>query len=198
MKLRATLAASLLVCAALASTGCGAYRETLPDRAAMEQLLISTAADKALAKMPGRPFEGKKVFVDTANLDCLDKPYVTQRIRQAVLAAGASMAADRETADIALEAASGAMSVDRRELLIGIPAIPLPVPFATTPLELPELPLFKSLVYTGKAKLILTPIDTATNALVESIPTLFGEADSGQVTVLIFFSFSWSDLPKDG
>jgi len=73
---------------AAALAGCGTVRETLPPRSAMEQLLISTAADRAVEELPTDWLVGKAGHLDISNLDCYDKPYVVQRLREAVLDAG--------------------------------------------------------------------------------------------------------------
>ena len=148
--------------AVLLASGCGTVRETLPARSAMEELLISAAADDAVAKMDPELFAGKTVALDTANLKCSDKEYVVQRLRAQLLNAGARLVPASDDADIVLEAASGAMSMNKREYLFGVPALPFPVPFGSDTLKIPEIPLWKRISYRGRAKLLLVPVDPET------------------------------------
>jgi hypothetical protein len=186
-----------MLCITGSLTGCGPVRETLPDRSAMEQLLISTAADRAVAGVPGAPLKGKAVFVDAANLECLDKPYVVQRVRQAVLEAGGRLAQDREEAQLALEVASGALSIDKRNYLLGIPEIAIPMPFAGGAITLPEIALFKLTSYRAKAKLLFNAVDTKTNAMAVRIPVRRARALTAYWKVLFIFGpYEWTDLPE--
>lgn len=199
MYLRQTGFCAALLCLLAAFAGCGVPRETLPARSAIEQLLISTAADRAIARLPGEPLAGKTVFVDGSNLECLDKPYVTQRIRQAVLESGASLAASREDAEVVLEAASGMLSVNKRDYLFGLPSLSVPVPFAGGAFTLPEVALFKVVSYRGRAKLTFNAVDTATNTLHHTMPVCYGKSLTAYWKLLVLFGpYEWTDLPEDG
>ena len=63
------IAALCAVLAFLVVVGCGFVRESYPARTATEQLLISTAADRAIGELSVADCKGKKVFIDAANLD---------------------------------------------------------------------------------------------------------------------------------
>jgi len=192
-RLGALLACLCILCA---SAGCGTVRETLPARSALEQFLISTAADRAAEKIPAEILDGRMVFIDTSNLDCYDKPYVVQRIRQAVLHSGAHLATSREDAEIVLEAASGGLSINKRDYLLGIPELPLPIPFAGQALKLPEVPLFKAVFSRGRAKLLFSALDPETNTQLYEVPVCYGKSLASEWWVLLFGPFGWSDLPK--
>ena len=197
MRIGRVLGSVGIVCAAALLSGCGTVRETLPARSAMEQLVLSTAADRAIEMMPTDQLNGKRVFLDTSNLESYDKPYVVQRIEKAVLDHGGLLAGSREDADIALEVASGGVSMNRRDYLLGIPSIPLPIPFAGEPLALPELPLFKVTFYRGKAKLLFTAVDPATGGQLFEIPMCYGKSLDSYWWVLLFGPFQHTDLPKE-
>ena len=184
------------LCILTALVGCGTMRETLPARSAMEQLLVSTAADRAIEKMPADGIEGKRVFVDASNLECYDKPYVVQRIRQTVLDNDGRLAENRQDAQVVLEVASGGLSINRRDYLLGLPSIPLPIPFAGETLKLPELPIFKVIFYRGKAKLLFNAIDPTTNSQLYELPVCYGKSLDSFWWILLFGPFERSDLPK--
>jgi hypothetical protein len=191
---RAWLVAFLAVSGAL-MTGCGQIRETLPGRSAMEQLLISTAADRAIADMGSGGLRGKAVYLDFTNLDTYDRPYVTQRVRSHVLSSGASVVDTRDEADIVLEAASGGLSVNKRDYLLGLPAIVIPTPVGE--IGSPELPIFKALFYRGKAKMLFTAVDPTTNAEVFQVPMCYGNSHQSHWWFLFMGPFTSSDLPEE-
>ena len=166
-----------LVTAALCLAGCGHLRETLPQRSATEQLLISTAADRAVARLPADVFRGRRVFVDSSNLEGYDHKYVIQRVRRAVLRGGGQLAESRGETELVLEVASGGLSTDRRDSLFGIPELPFPLPFAGETLATPEVPLFKRVTATGRAKLSFSLWDVAAKRLVAEIPLCYGAAE---------------------
>jgi hypothetical protein len=197
MALRSVAAMSLaIVSVVLCLAGCGRVQETLPPRSAMEQLLISTAGDRAVAGMPLGDLDGKAVFLDTANLDCYDKPYLVQRLRHAVLDNGGRIAEKREEAQVVLQVASGSLSINKREFLLGLPAIPIPIPMAGT-LELPELAIVKAVHHRGRAKLLVSAIDPKTNGAALELPVCYGKARNSNWWFLFLGPFEFNDLPKE-
>lgn len=179
----------------LLTVGCGAVWETMPGRTAKEQLLISTAADRAVMQLSIERANGKTVFVDVTNLDSNDKPYVVQRIRKAVLRNGGALAGKAADAQVILQVASGALSIDKRHYLVGIPAIPIPIPNAGTLLS-PEISLFKIEMYKGKAKLLFSAIDPATNTQFWDLPTCYGRAYMNFWWFLFTGPYKTSDVPE--
>jgi len=178
------------------SAGCGQVRETLPARSAMEQLLLSTAADRALKHLPVSRFAGKRVFLDTSRLEAYDKGYVVLAVRKSLLEAGAALAPDASQADVVLEMASGALSVNRRHYLLGLPELPLPVPFAGESLKTPEIPLFKALIYRGRARLAFAARDPRTQRGAGVLPACDGTATASYWWILLTGPYDYSDIPK--
>ena len=187
------LGATLLMLAA----GCGSVHETLPPRSAMEQLLISTAADRAIETLPLPTgwMRDKAIFVETANLEAYDKPYVVQKVRDFVIKHGGRLAEEAESADIVLEVASGGLSMNKHDYLLGIPELPLPIPSVET-LKLPELRIFKAAFYQGKAKLLFTALDPKTHSRHTELPRCYGKSLNTFWWVLFFGPFESSDLPE--
>jgi len=184
------------LCMLVLLSGCGRVRQTLPARSAMEQFLISTAADRAVERIPAAQQKGRKVFVDVSSLECYDKPYVTQRIRQAVLHGGGSLADSAEGAEVLLQVASGGLSINERNYLLGIPELPLPIPFAGEYLRLPELPIFKVIFFRGRAKLLFNAVDPASGEQLYQIPAAYGKSMNSYWWILFLGPFEWTDLPK--
>jgi len=175
--------------------GCGSVRETLPPRSAMEQLLISTAADRAIDSLLTEWMSDRAIFVETSNLECYDKPYVVERIRQTIVENNGRIVEDAKEAEVILEVASGALSVNTRDYLIGLPAMPLPIPFAGETLKTPELALLKAVFYRSKAKLAFTAVDAASRGLFCELPDCLSEASAAFWWVLLCGPFEVSDLP---
>jgi len=187
----------LLTATALLLAGCGTFRETFPPRSATEQLLLSTAVDEALEHLPTYWMRGVRVYLDDSRLDAYDKPYLLQRLRDTVLAHGGRLTDERGQADVVLEVASGALSVDKGSWLLGIPELPLPIPFAGETLKLPELPLFRLDSYAGKAKLLLTAVDPEDGTRYTQLPLLLGRVQHRHWWLLLAGPFTWSDLEKE-
>ena len=149
--------APVLVClaaAALLMAGCTDVRRTQPERAAGEQLLISTAADKAAEKLDFGYVAGMAVFVRTANFEGYDEGYAISRIRQSLLQQGARLA-------------------ESQNLLIGIPSLTLPIP-TTESVVFPELALLKEDDRTGIAKFAAIATDVETGALIGTSGPVYG------------------------
>ncbi len=175
--------------------GCGAVKETFPARSALEQLLISTAADRAVEGLPTEWINGKTIHLDVTNLDSYDKPYLVQRIRQMVFQSGGRIADDPKDADAVLEVASGALSINKRHYLFGLPSLPLPIPFGGDTLKTPELPILKAIFYRGKAKLLVSSVDPETKGQLVEIPISFGNSSAAFWWILGFGPIERSDLP---
>ena len=79
-------------------------------------------------------------------------------------------------------------SSDLNNFLIGIPSIPLPIPFAGT-LQTPEIAFFKITRQTGVSKLALTAWSEKTGGLVASTGPQIG---ASQKKNYIVFFISWS------
>ena len=112
--------------------GCTTYEITQPPRATTEQLLLSTATDRALHSVNLGIFSGQKVFLDTTYFDSYDDKYVIGTIRDALSRAGALLVTNANGSDVIIEARSGGLSTDGSTSLVGIPSFGIPVPLAGT------------------------------------------------------------------
>ena len=139
---------------ALLLSGCVSGRITDTSRTAVEQLLLSTAADRAVGLVDTSALEGKKVFVDVANLEATDKGYVVVAIRNELSTHGVDVVPDAKDAEVVVEAGSGALANDRSDFLFGIPSFNIPMPGVGV-LQNPELAIFKKVSQRGRAKLLV-------------------------------------------
>jgi hypothetical protein len=187
-----------MVAAVLVLAGCTTVRLTEPGQTATEQLLISGAVDRAVAQINPAIPAGTKVFVDPQYFDtapgdaALYAKYAIASVRDRLLRQGAHLIDDRKTADMVVELRTGAQSIDHHSFLIGIPSIPVPIPFAGA-VTTPKIALFEKDRQTGIAKLALTAYGKD-GALTASTGPNFGDSDQTQWTVLLFFSWTDQDL----
>lgn len=173
--------------------GCTSTRRTEPARTATEQLLISTAADRAAGTMK-LGVAGKKVALVDARFEAYDKLYVISLLEARLLELGAKVVKDPATAEIVVEIRSGALSIDSNSWLLGIPA--LAIPFFGGPIPIPELALLKRDRMEGVAKLAWTA-KTADGTLVGTDGPAYG---TSHVTTWAVFMIPWTTndtLPEE-
>jgi len=175
---------------------CSTQRESLPGRTATEQLIFSTAIDRVCDKIALDLPAGTKVFVDAAYVEGTDSKYLVASLRDRILRHGGSLVAARDQADLVFEPRIGALSIDRKNTLVGIPSIPVPIPLAGD-LTLPELALFKRDRRQGVIKLALTSYDAKTGALRDSQEPTYAFSHQTDWVVLLFISWDSNDLMPD-
>lgn len=146
---------------AVGAVGCGTTRMTDTVRAASEMLLVSAAVDNAIAQIDCSALSGRSVFLDVQYLDgTVDKGYVISSLRQHLLAHGVKLKEDRKESDVIVEARSGAVGTDRSSLLLlGTPAMSVPVVVTGQPSQIPEIALIKKTDMKGVAKIAVFAYD---------------------------------------
>lgn len=149
----ALLGGLLLIC------GCATRKQSDTARTGIEQLLISTAVDRALDKVDFHPIARAKVYVEEKYLDCTDKNYVYVALHQRLLRHDCQLVAKAEDADVVLEVTSGGVGTDRTDLFVGITELPLPPP---SPISVPRLSLYSRTRQMGTAKIGLVAYDAKT------------------------------------
>jgi len=143
---------------------CSLTRESNPPRTATEELLISTAIDRAVELLKLDIPKSTSVYLDTSDFEGTDSKYAVASITERVLLAGGRLNPDRSKADMVLAIRSGALSTDSDGFLLGIPATGVPIPLAGM-LSLPEVALLKRAETRGVAKFVATLYDARTGAL---------------------------------
>lgn len=189
-------------CAALAAailivlTGCSQTGLTKPPRSASEQLLISTATDRALQQASFAYLSGKKVFVEKAFLENqYDKEYVLGAIRDYISQSGGRLVAKVEDSEIVVEPRSGALSIDASSSLIGIPESSAPLPLAGS-VQIPEMALFKSEKQFSIAKLAILAYDQTSREHILSTGPLIGRANIKYYKFLGFIKYNKTTVPE--
>jgi Family of unknown function (DUF6655) len=179
----------LVILAAALLPGCTTDRQTDPQRSATEELLISAAADRAAQSLALDIGPGRKAFLDAGNFEALDGKYAIAAIRSSLLKQGTRFVGDKKDSDTIIEIRSGALSIDKSELLVGIPSWDIPIPLAGQ-LATPEIALYKSEEQEGIAKFAATAYDARDGRFIaESAPPL-GRSHRIKRVVLVV---SWTE-----
>lgn len=181
--------------------GCTTVTVTEPPETATEQLLITTAIDKAVANMNVAIPAGTRIFVDTSFFDGIGRDqkvlfpkYAMSAVREKLLQSGALLAEDRQSADMIVELRTGGQSVDHNSLFVGIPSISVPLPPTFYPVTTPELAFFKRDRQTGVAKLAIVAYRKDNGAYAASSGSSFGSSNHTETTILLLFDRITSDI----
>ena len=183
------------IASALLGAACNQTGLTKPPRSAIEQLLISSAADRALAQAHWSFVHGKKIFVDRSVYESTDKDYVIGSIRDYVSINGGMLVQKLEDADYILEPRSGALSIDASSSVIGVPASSAPIPFAGA-ISLPEIALFKSEKQYSTAKLAILVYERDSRQHVASTGPLIGRANIKYYKILGYIGYTKTTIPE--
>jgi hypothetical protein len=181
--------------AALWVAGCAQTNLTNPARSATEQLLLSTAADRAMLDTNLSIFDGKKVYVDATYFDSYDSKNAIGTIRDAISRAGAMLMPSATNSDLIIEVRSGALSIDEADSLIGLPSTGLPIPLAGV-LNIPEIALYKSQKQYTTAKISLLAYSTQSRAHYFSSGAMVGKSHNFYYKFLGFITYTSTDIPE--
>jgi hypothetical protein len=176
-------------------SGCTQTGLTNPKRSATEQLLISTAADRALAQVDFSIVRGKKVYVDPTYYDSKDEDYVVGAIRDFVSTNEGLLVAKLDDADLIIEPRSGALSIDASSSLIGMPASAAPIPIAGS-VNLPEVALYKSEKQFSIAKIALLAYERDSHKHVASTGPKIGRANIKYYKILGLIGYTKTTVPE--
>lgn len=180
---------------ALLCAGCKTEGTSSPPETATEQLLLSTAGDKAIATASMHFLSGHHVYVDFTYLDAYHSKYLEGDIRDAISRVGALLVPDSKSADIIVEARAGAYSIDTNSSFFGIPSIPLPVPTTSEIPIIPQVAFYQKLEQRSYAKIALLAYSTKTRAHIYSSGPLDGDSYDIYRSIL-FISWWRSNIPE--
>ncbi|HEY1601522.1 MAG TPA: DUF6655 family protein [Pirellulales bacterium] len=139
--------------------GCGTTRSSDSARTATEQMLMSSAIDKAVNGINLQPLAGKEIFLDIDRLaGFIDMNYLVSTLRQACIANGVILKPDRASAKYIVEARAGVLGTNSSSVMLGVPATTLPSMGAAVPgmpSSIPEVSFAKTTRQAGIAKIAL-------------------------------------------
>ena len=187
-----------LILAMLALGACTTVKESSPQRTATEQLLISTAVDRAIARVNLKIPAGTKVFVKADQLQSSDDgKYAAGEMKDRLLRNGANLVDDKGKADAIVEVRAGALSIDEKQTLVGIDTFDAPIPFAGQAAKIPQIALYRDRVRLGVAKIAAFGYSTSDGKLIDITGPQFGYSHQYERTILFFFTWRSSDLPEE-
>lgn len=181
---------SLVLCALV--SGCAKSNMSATARTATEQLLLSNAVDQSLSRVDFDSFRGRNVFFDDKYLESVDKNYVVGSIRHRLMQSGATLAADVASADVVLEARSGALGTDSSETFYGVPEVVIP-----GMVTIPELKLATKSRQTGTAKLGFVAYDAKSTNMLGSGGVAIAVADHNDWNLLGVGPFKSGSLKSE-
>jgi len=190
------LAASAIL--GLTVAACSTATETRPARTATEQLLISTAAERAAEQLNVPIPKGAKVFVDATNFEGYDAKYAIGAIRESLVTQGARLVDAKADAETIVEIRAGALSTNEKSTLVGIPSFNIPVPFAGNA-PFPKIALYERRVQEGVAKFAAMSYDAKEGGVLDaSSDPAFGFSHTVENVALFFISWTTDDtMPPD-
>ena len=183
------------------AAGCvNKQRMTEPTRSVGEQLLFSTAIDRALLELDleaiGR-LKGFKVYLSTVYLQTLDQEYLVGSLRDLLLSSGVLVVDDIAQAQMVVEVRSGANSLDSAAVTAGIAEDQaLPNPITGAPVALPELAFFKKQNSVSLTKIALVAYHADSREHIFSSGTLLGGAYDRHYQFLGLIRLRFTDVPE--
>jgi hypothetical protein len=175
---------------AMATSGCiGNIRETTTARTSTEQLLVSTAAERAIAGFDRvePDLKGHRVAIDDTRFDSVDKNYAVSALRHYVSERGALLvplapvktkSAEGKDVEIGperiLEIRNGALGINDTSWGLGVPAFPLAVPSMPVTSLTPPLYIFFRGKQEGWAKFQFWIYDPNQQAYIAKSKDLWG------------------------
>ena len=145
-------------------SGCADPKITNTGRNAVEQLLLTTAVDRSVAKLDFRMLAKDKVRFDYSLLATqVDKNYVQASLESTVSAAGAIIALKADEAKFVLRPVCATLATEDNKVMFGTPQLPVPIPDMSLSLVIPELPIYKRVTRQGVCKLYIEVLDAKTN-----------------------------------
>ena len=182
------------VAAALLLSGCADPNITRTGRNAVEQLVLTTAADRTVNKMDFRMLKGEKVRFDYGNMTPqVDKNYIQGILEARISAAGAIIALKPEEAKYVLRPLCATFATEDDRIMFGTPQLPIPIPQAGISVIIPELPIFKRIRRFGYCKLSIEIVEAKTNKQARVVgPFISGALNTNWV--ILFFPFVTRDF----
>ena len=189
----------LVLCATLCAllhvaSGCAFSSRVKTPRSSWEQILATTAIDRALEQVEWPEVDGKSVFVEVGPPgDVLDDLYLQRSIEVILANRGAQIAKNVESAEYRLSCLVGAIGLDISGRFLGFRGgsggILLPIP-------VPELALYKNTLRRGFAKTEIYLVDLETNTVVHHSGPVEGATRRRSKTYFFFFETRESDTTR--
>ena len=183
----------LMVSISLMSTGCHTSKLTEPPRTVAEMVMLSHAADQAIAQLDLDPVQGKKVFLDASYFESVDGKYVIGALREAIAIHGGILVDQLDASQWVMELRNRGLGMDTRSALFGLPAMEIPVPFAGR-VASPELALYKANLADSIASFAVVVYDRQEGLMLATATEGEGMSKFNQYQLLGFIKWRSTDV----
>jgi hypothetical protein len=171
-------------------TGCATTNQVSNTaRSSIEQRLLISSFEQALATLDTHEFKGKTVTVDFYGLTP-DKDFAKEFFTAWLQGQQVQIATDPKQAQLHLKVFAPVLAVDQGQSFVGSPAFTVPI----LGFVMPEIALFKNARHSGHTEVEVFTIDGSTGKFVDKSPPAIGETDYNDYTVLIVVHFTRSDM----
>ena len=182
-----------MVAVGLMSTGCHTSKLTEPPRTVAEMVMLSHAADQAIAQLDLDPLQGKKVFLDASYFESVDGKYVIGALREAIAIHGGILVDELDASQWVMELRNRGLGMDTRSALFGLPAMEIPVPFAGR-VASPELALYKANLADSIASFAVVVYDRQEGLMLATATEGEGMSKFNQYQLLGFIKWRSTDV----
>jgi len=188
-------ASRLLVLSALLhiAGGCAFSSRVETPRSSWEQILATTAIDRALEQLEWPEVDGKSVFVEVGPPgDVIDDLYLRRSIEVSLTGRGAKIARNAEGAEYVLSCLVGAIGLDISGRFMGL----MGSQGGLIPFTIPELALYKNTLRRGFAKTEIYLVDLETMKIIHHSGPVEGLASRRSKTYFFVFETRESDTTR--
>jgi hypothetical protein len=161
-------------------------------RSSIEQRLLISSLERALATLDTQEFKGKTVTVDFYGLTP-DKDFAKEFFTAWLQGQQVQIATDPNQAQLHLKVFAPVLAVDQGQSFVGAPAFTVPI----LGFVMPEITLFKNARHSGHAEVEVFAIDGRTGKFVDKTPPAIGETNYDDYTILVVIHFTSSDIESD-
>lgn len=192
-----------LILLLLSAGGCSTLRTTDPPRTATEQYLINEATRRSIDQLMTASLRDRVVFVDTSYIIGSKYPgdeylFLAAELRSRLLQGGARMANERDKAQVIIEVRAVGASVDKLEMIIGIPSVALPSAAtggSDVPVLTPEIAILKQLRQKGYSSVAFVAYWRDTGEIVASSGPFLGKTSREDWWILGFGPRTLGTIP---
>ena len=181
MKIKGVSIISFIIIFSFLSSCTSTRYITQTKRSGVEQLLITRAIDRSLAKIDNLHVNGSRVFVDITSLAPDEAVYLKGALTQWFLENGATVVDKRGKADLIASVLVKCVGTDRIEAGLSIPS--LPVPF--TGIFTPKVNILTIDRQKGYSEMDIIIYSAKTGKFKQKVDSLIGKARFDIFTILL-------------
>ncbi len=187
---RHAVASLVAIAVAVGAAACTTARVTATERSSIEQRLLVRSLERAAAQLDATSLVGPRVRIELFTLT-KDAYFAREFVRARLETRGVRFVGPGDDADVVIHVFTAALAVDTADTLLGLPSMQAPI----LAVPIPEIALFKLERSRGRVEVQTYTYDRD-GRLVSRLGDAKGEARYDRVTLLIFITFTLTDLDK--